>query len=92
MRITRRNFIGRDVVIVLGVLIILELLMAGTSVHLLQIPGYLILVAYDYAQNVWFPGLNTALYIVGFALYLYVGAVVIANLYMGFRQATLHRK
>lgn len=91
-QVTRRTFVGRDVMIAFGVLVALELVMAATSVRVLQIPGYVILFVYEYAQNLWLPGLNTAGYIVGFALYVYALAFIIATLYRGFQNATRHEE
>jgi len=90
LHVKRQNFLGRNVAVVFGVVVALELIMATTSVQLLQIPGYLILLPYDYVQNAWLPGLDSVLFYIGFALYLYAGAVIIANLYQGFQQATRH--
>lgn len=89
-RVTRRTFVGRDVGVAFGLLVALVLIMATTSVHVLQIPGYLIVIAYDAAQNLWLPGLNPAVYVVGFALYVYVAALLIATLYRVLRHATRH--
>jgi len=90
LHVKRRDFLGRNVAVVFGVVVALVLIMATTSVQLLQIPGYLILLPYDYVQNAWLPGLDSALFYVGFVLYLYVGAIIIVNLYQGFRKATRH--
>jgi len=89
-RVTRRTFVGRDVGVAFGILTALVVLMAITSVRVLQIPGYLLVIAYDAAQNLWLPGLNPAVYVVGFTLYVYVAALLIATLYRGLRHATHH--
>jgi len=60
--VTRRNFVGREVGVVLGVLVALELLMWITPVQPLQMPGYLIPAAYNYAEIVWFPAPNAVLF------------------------------
>jgi len=90
--VTRQNFIGREVVIALGVLAVLTSLVWISAVPLLALPGYLIVVVYNYVQNIWFPSIKLLPFYLTFALYLYGGAVVIANLYLGFRQATRHGK
>lgn len=88
IRITRDTFIGRDVGIVFGVLAALVILMYATRLQGLQIPGYLVLIGYDYLQNTLVPEISSVAFWVGFLVYLYIGSLLIGNLYHGLRHVT----
>jgi len=88
LQVTRETFIGRDVGVAFGVLAALLVIMYATRLQGLQIPGYLVLVGYDYLQNSLLPQLSSVAFWVGFLLYLYIGALLIGNLYHVIRRAS----
>lgn len=81
----QRWFVGREVGGALVVLLALVAIMYATRLTLLQIPGYIVMIGFDYVDNVYLSLNNTVVFFVLFFIYCYLLAILLAALYRGSR-------